>query len=132
MDIEMAQALASDTQATTHTALQTATTTHTALLGQTVKCLVSGADGTVTGKEGQLMSVYLGPDGRKMAQVKCEDGAFNVDLMTVNATLAQEESYRAAMADVQAVSKEGNEKIRAIVEEYNAKVDDIYKLLALG
>lgn len=102
-------------------------------LGQTVTFLRCDKDGVVTSGSGKLQSLHIDPSGRKMALVKEEDGnAINVELMTLNYTPQVEESYRAAMADVFAISKEGNEKIKAIVDEYNAKVDDIYKMFDLS
>jgi hypothetical protein len=142
MDIDMAESLAKEHEAHEAAKLEKdrALVVYPFFVGQYVTYLRCDKDGTVRSGTGILNSIYISDDKRKMALVKdakeATDAvdvtgcAYNVELITINYTPQIEESYRAAMADIHAISKEGNDKIKAIVEEYNAKVDAVYKMLS--
>lgn len=77
---------------------------------------------------GKVQAIFVGmPDRRLMVQVKEETGAaWNVDLAMINPSEEELETYRSAVKEVQAITEEGNGKVKALVEEYNEKVQAVY------
>ena len=96
-------------------------------IGQLVTYARADEKGEVHTGSGKVQAIFVGmPDRRLMVQVKEGDAAWNVDFAMIDHTPEELESYRAAVSQVQAITEEGNEKVRAIVAEYNAKVQDVY------
>ena len=85
-------------------------------------------DMTTEAISGEVRSIFISPDDRVMVQIKTADGkAYNVDALTVDASPEALSAYTAAMLEVDRVSKEGNAAVRALVEDYNNRVSEIYK-----
>ena len=76
--------------------------------------------------EGTVNAVFLDPSNRVLVAVKDGDSKYNVDLNAINPDDEFAENYKTMLDEVKEVSKEGNDKSRAIVDEYNARVESLY------
>lgn len=78
-----------------------------------------------TGK-GTLVAYFLN-EGRLMAQVKDGETAWNCEYPMINASPEKVAEYDAAIKRVQAITLEGNEKVKDVVSVFNAEVDSVYE-----
>ena len=91
------------------------------ILGSTVTYIRVDGSTTIHGN-GMVKAITLSPDNRVVVLV---DG-HNVDLSTINATPETVQAYATLIAEVDRVSKEGNAKIKELVEQYNGMVAALY------
>lgn len=91
------------------------------LLGSTVSYIRVDGTNTIPGT-GVVKAISLSPDGRVVVLVD----SYNVDLATINATPDVAQAYATLIAEVDRVSKEGNDKIKAVASEYNAIVERLF------
>lgn len=84
---------------------------------------------TLVEGKGYIQGIFLDPRKMPMARVKDGEEAYSIDLAAINYDDNFKAKYKALLAEIAEITKEGNEKAKAIVDEYNAKVDDKYKEL---
>lgn len=87
-------------------------------------------DGVLHEVSGKVVSLFVGPTGRDMAQVKSGDSVHNVEMFAIGLDESGVEAYKAAEAEVEALSAEGNKKIQELASDYNARVDAVYSKMA--
>lgn len=98
-------------------------------IGDTVQYIRHNKDGINQG-EAVLKGIGLDADGRKIVLLKDAEGnAFNAYYAAVNPTEEFIADFQAQMTEIESVSKEGNAKAKAVVDEYNARVSKIYDAL---
>ena len=96
-------------------------------LGEAVTFARATEKGEVFTGSGTVQAIFIGnPDRRAMVQVKEGGNAWNVDAAMINYTPEKLEEYRAAVAEVQSLTDEGNGKVREIIEDYNQRVAAVY------
>ncbi len=95
-------------------------------LGSVVSYARADQNGAIHQGQGVVLALFLNPDKRPMVQVRDGQNAWNCDLVTINATPEQVEAYGLAIGQVQALTVEGNDLVKATVSDYNARVQEIY------
>ena len=78
---------------------------------------------------GEVQGIFLDPRKMPMVRIKAGEEAYSVDLKAVDYDEEFKAKYEAMIAEVMELTKEGNEKAKVIVDEYNDKVDAKYKEL---
>lgn len=76
--------------------------------------------------EGIVKGIFLDPNNRVLVSVKDEENKYNIDLAAVNPTKEFTKLYKEKLKEITEISKEGNDKAQATVDEYNKLVDKIY------
>lgn len=97
-------------------------------LGEEVSYIRYNKDGVSEGVA-HLKGIGLDGEGRAIVLLKAGEDSFNTFLACVSPTPEFCEEFRARIAEIDALTKEGNEKAKAIVDEYNLRVDTIYDKL---
>lgn len=78
---------------------------------------------------GEVQGIFLDARKMPMVRVKAGEDAYNIDLAAINYDEAFKVKYEALLAEIAEITKDGNDKVKAIVEEYNAMVDKKYEEL---
>lgn len=91
-------------------------------IGDTVTYIRHHADGSFTEGEGKVKGMGLDGANHSVALVQEGENAFNTPLPCLNATEEFKAQYKTMVTEVLALSQEGNEKSREIVQEYNKKI----------
>ena len=76
--------------------------------------------------EGTVTALFLDPQNRILVAVKDGENKYNVDLAAINPNAEFGDKYKNMLDEVKKVSKEGNGKSQAIVDDYNAMVEALY------
>lgn len=94
-------------------------------IGDTVQYIRHNQDGISQG-EAILKGIGLDADGRKIVLLKDAEGkSFNTYLAAVNPSEEFIAAFKAHVAEIEALSKEGNEKAKAVVDDYNAHMSKL-------
>ena len=90
-------------------------------IGTTVTYIRHNQDGVSQG-EAVLKGVGLDPDGRVIVLLKEGENAFNTFASCLNPTEEFCAAFTAHVEEIEALAKEGNEKNKSIVDDYNARI----------
>ena len=96
-------------------------------LGETVKYIRQDHEAKkLASGEGIVRAIFLDPRQRPVVNVKDGENTYSIDLAAVNPVDGFEDLYKAKLEEINQVSDEGNAKAKAIVDEYNKRVDEMY------
>ena len=84
---------------------------------------------TVSEGEGTIIGIGLDPDNRAIVLLKDGDERFNALMGCLNRDKEFHDAFRAAMTEIEAISKEGNEAVKVLAGTYNDRVCVIYDTL---
>lgn len=79
--------------------------------------------GKVVKGKGIVMAYCLDTNKRRMIQIKDGDAVFNVDHAAIDCSPEFIKEYENHIENVKGLTKEGNDKSKAIVTEYNARIE---------
>lgn len=96
-------------------------------IGQSVAYARADEKGQVHQGKGKVSAIFVGVDKRLMVQVRDGENAWNVDLAMIDPSPDQVDRYSAAIVEVQRLTDEGNAKVKATVDAFNADVEAVYK-----
>lgn len=94
-------------------------------IGEAYSYIRHNEDGVSQG-EAVLKGIGLDADGRKIVLLKDAEGnSFNTYLAAVNPSDEFITAFQAHVEEIEALSKEGNAKAKAVVDEYNARMSKL-------
>lgn len=105
-------------------------------IAEKISFIRADGDGKTYEGEGIVRAIYIDPNLRVMvqvAEVTDPSKVFGVDLTMVNPSEENKAAYRDLIAEVQALTNEGNDIVRKTIEDYNGRVQSAYdRVLGAG
>lgn len=92
-------------------------------LGQKVKYIRLDPEEKEISGEGNIISNFIGSDGREIARVKDGDNSFNIDLVALNTTEAGARKYFDHVKKIRAHADKINEGIKATATAGNDEIE---------
>jgi hypothetical protein len=96
-------------------------------VGDYVNYWANDSENKLQPASGNVTAIFLNPDNRLLVQVRSGEGkAVNVDYCLINASEDEAKAYRAAVAEADAIGMDGNAEVKALVDNYNERVQRHY------